>query len=169
VSQFFYMLDHEAVELYQWLFYVVIAFDGIQNLVIAHGPPLTLQGVMKVHPYFEWWCMLEIVAPISAVIGRAMARHADDDFKELADQFQMAGDAILGSSEVAYVVGTFQIEPIGKGGHGGYLGFAFFLSAYLLALADFRRLRRRRHWRAHAGEICLKAYRDAIDSHDESR
>jgi hypothetical protein len=163
------MLDHEAVELYQWLFYVIVAFDGLQNWLIAHDPPLTLIGTMGKHPYFEMWCILEVVAPISCMVGRALSRHADDDFKDQADMFQMAGDAILGSSEVAYVIGTFQTEPIGKGGHGGYIGFAFCVSAYLLALADFRRLRARRYWRAHAGDICLKAYRDAIDSHDESR
>jgi hypothetical protein len=137
VDRFFVMLDSEGVELFQWLFYVIIAGDGAQNLFIAHRPPLTLQGSMG-QPFFECWCVLEIIAPVLCLIGRSIYRTS---FRKAANRFQLAGDLILGASESAYVIATFHIEPIGKGGHGGYLGLAFMLSAFLLAVRDFRRMR----------------------------
>lgn len=139
LAGFFHMLDTEAVELYQWLFYLIIAADGAQNLFIAHGQPLTMLGSMSSHPFFEYWCVLEIVAPLCCLVGRVM--HRNPLYKRQADTFQMYGDAILGSSEVCYVIATFHIEPVGKGGHGGYLGLAFATSAYLLAIRAYRRRR----------------------------
>jgi hypothetical protein len=162
LAKFFLILESELVEFYQWIFYAIISFDGAQNLFIAHAPPLTLQGSMSVHPWFEFWCALEMVAPACGLVGRLLSRNHDDDIKDQADLFQFVGDSILGTSEIAYVIGTFHIEPIGKGGHGGYLGLAFTLSAYTLAAADARRLFNRRQWRARAGEICLGVYQDAV-------
>lgn len=130
------MLDSEGVELFQWLFYVIIAFDGAQNLFIATDFPLTLMGSMG-KPFFDYWCALEMVAPVCCLIGRAIYHTS---FRDAANKFQLAGDLILGSSEAGYVIATFHVEPIGRGGHGGYLGLAFMLSAYLLAVRDFRRM-----------------------------
>lgn len=137
VHRFLVMLDTEGVELFQWLFYLIIAADGAQNLFIAHDQPLTLQGSMD-HQFFRYWCALEIVAPVCCLVGRAVHRTS---FRKQANAFQMVGDLVLGSSEAAYVVATFHIEPVGRGGHGGYLGLAFMISAYLLALRDYRRIR----------------------------
>lgn len=131
------MLDSEGVELFQWLFYVIIAFDGGQNLFIAHDLPLTLMGSMG-HPYFECWCALELVAPVCCLIGRSL--YNKPTFRDAANKFQLGGDVILGSSEAGYVIATFHVEPIGKGGHGGYLGLAFMLSALLLGWRDYRRI-----------------------------
>lgn len=131
------MLDSEGVELFQWLFYIIIAIDGAQNLFIAHAPPLTLMGSMG-QPFFDYWCALEMIAPVCCLIGRSIYHTA---FRDAANKFQLAGDLILGSSEAGYVIATFHIEPVGKGGHGGYLGLAFMLSAFLLAVRDYRRMR----------------------------
>jgi hypothetical protein len=135
VDHLLFMLDTEGVELFQWLFYIIIAVDGLQNLLLAHDMPLTLQNTMD-YRSFTYWCGLEIAAPTICLIGRAMHRTS---YKRQANTFQMFGDMILGSSEVAYVIGTFHAEPIGKGGHGGYLGLAFCISAFLLALRSYRR------------------------------
>jgi hypothetical protein len=137
VTRFFVMLDSEGVELFQWLFYLIIAFDGFQNLFIAQDPPLTLMGSMA-KPFFDSWCVLEMVAPVCCLVGRSVY---NTSFRDASNKFQLAGDLILGMSETAYVIATFHIEPIGKGGHGGYLGLAFTLSALLLATRDFRRMR----------------------------
>lgn len=135
VNRFLLMLDNEGVELFQWLFYIIIAIDGAQNLLLAHDMPLTLQNAMD-YRSFTYWCGLEIAAPSLCLVGRVMHRTS---YKKQANTFQMFGDMVLGSSEVAYVIGTFHAEPVGKGGHGGYLGLAFCISAYLLALRSYRR------------------------------
>lgn len=137
IGRFFTMLDSEGVELFQWLFYLIITFDGAQNLFIAHAPPLTLMGSMQ-PVFFHWWCTLEMVAPVCCLIGRATY---NSSFRDAANKFQLIGDLILAASETAYVIATFHIEPIGKGGHGGYLGLAFTISTLLLAWRDFRRMR----------------------------
>lgn len=138
LDSFHSSLDDEGVELFQWVFYLIIALDGAQNLFLAHNLPLTLTGSMG-HPFFEYWCGLELVAPSMCLFGRAIHRTA---YRRQANVFQMVGDMVLGSSEVAYVIGTFVNEPVGSGGHGGYLGLAFVISAYMLAYRSWRRWRK---------------------------
>lgn len=138
LARFFVMLDSEGVELFQWLFYVIIAFDGYNNLFLADNRPLTLLGTMG-YPYFDYWCVLEMVAPSCCLFGRALYNR--EGFREASNKFQLAGDLILGMSEAGYVIATFHTEPVGKGGHGGYLGLAFMLSALLLGVRDWRRIR----------------------------
>ena len=140
LERFFAAVDGEGVELYQWLFYLIIAFDGAQNLFIAHAQPLTLRGSMGIVP-FQWWCALEMAAPLLCLVGRVLQ---DTKWWQSANRLQITGDLTLAGSELSYVVATFQIEPVGRGGHGGYLGLAFTLSAGLLAVRDYRRLRERK-------------------------
>lgn len=137
VGRFFTMLDSEGVELFQWLFYAILAFDGGQNLFIAHDEPLTLQGSMS-HGAFHLWCALELIAPVCCLLGRSLYNTSN---RLAANRFQLIGDLVLGASESAYVIATFHIEPVGQGGHGGYLGLAFMLSAFLLGIRDYRRIR----------------------------
>jgi hypothetical protein len=138
VERFFVMLDSEGVELFQWLFYLILAFDGGQNLFIAHDLPLSLQGTMA-PTFFQWWAALEMVAPVCCLIGRAL--YNTPLYRAAANRFQLVGDLVLASSEAGFVVATFHSEPVGHGGHGGYLALAFMLSAALLAWRDVRRIK----------------------------
>lgn len=137
LQRFLHAVDNEGVELFQWIFYLIIAFDGAQNLFIAHVPPLTLHGSMG-YVNFQWWCALEMIGPVCCLIGKLLY---DSTFWKAANTLQLVGDLTLAGAELSYVTATFQIEPVGKGGHGGYIGLALTLSALTLGLRDFRRSR----------------------------
>lgn len=137
MRKFLVAVDSEGVALFQWVFYLIIAFDGAQNLFIAHEPPFTLHGSMG-YVNFQWWCALEMAGPVLCLAGKVL--HSSKMWRS-ANTLQLVGDLTLCGAELSYVTATFQIEPIGKVGHGGYIGLALCLSTLLLGLRDFRRMR----------------------------
>lgn len=137
IRRFWQLIDSEGVELFQWVFYIVIMSSGLYNLTTADGAPISVHPAMGGMDY-DKWCWLNVTGPAACLIGK-MCGHMKR-FVDGGVWFQLTGDATLSLAVLAYVIAVFHVESWGRGMYGGWLGFATFLSIVVLIIRDVRRI-----------------------------
>lgn len=66
--KFYSDLDAESIRQFQTMYYWLIVFAGIYQ-IISLGPPEAVASSLG-HPYYEFWVLLNILCPPMTLIGR---------------------------------------------------------------------------------------------------
>jgi hypothetical protein len=136
-------VDSEGVLLFQIVFYLIFILIGFHDLVIAHNGPMTLHNSMS-YLSIKAWCWANMIGPAACLLGKLIEMISPtpgyEDLKAPGRVLQLGGDLTISVALMAYVVATFQVEPWGTGGYGGYVSLATWISTVVLVIRDLRRL-----------------------------
>lgn len=143
-------IDHEGVALFQTVFYLCFILIGFHDLFIAHSGPITLHGSMS-YLSVKVWCWANMVGPAACLFGKFVElftpEEPPEDYQITREDMlrpgrvlQLGGDITISVALMAYVAATFVVEPWGKGGYGGYVSLATWISTVFLIIRDIRRL-----------------------------